>query len=198
MLALYTLFESKLNLRNTNQTFHVPVNNPKDLLNWMDKIHYGWMDKNFKKYYSFDNWFNNVIIHLPKDVFKHKIGTCYEQTLFAFHVFQNQFPIYPLKMFHVQQYYVSNHSFLMFKKNNNWFHFEHSFNIYKGIHGPFKFPEQALVKLKKTMIRQSKQDGTYLNEGFEVHELKNINFKKALTGLQFYKKVNYNWNKSEK
>lgn len=179
------------------EDFKVLVSTPEKLLKWMDVIEYGWMDKKFKKYYNFDEWYNKVYFHNPKETFKHKIGTCYEQTIFEYHVFSNQFKEYELKMFHIQQFYVSNHSFLMFKKNDKWYHFEHSFYIYRGIHGPFNNINEAMVPIKKFMIKTSKQNKTYKNKGFNITKINPKNFKKSLTAKQFLDNVGYIWTKQE-
>ena len=187
MIPLYYLFESK--------QFNIQLSTPDDLLNWMKQIKYGWVDKNLKKYYNFDKWYDKVMIQLPQDLFKTKIGTCYEQTLFEYYIFKHYFGQYPCKMIHIQQFYVSNHSFLIYKKDNKWYYFENSFNRIRGIHGPYQNINQIIKFVKETMVRQSKDINTFQNKGWKVIEMDPRKFTKRMSGPEFYNQVEYDWSK---
>lgn len=173
------------------------IKSPEELIKLMGVIEYGWMDKQFNKYYTFDEWFDKVYFHPPVNTIKYKIGTCYEQTLFEHYIFSKYFS-YEIKMIHVQQFFVSNHSFLMFKKDDKWYHFEHSFFIYRGIHGPFNNLNELIKPLKRAMIIQSKKENTYKNKGFKITEMNPDLFKKPLNAKQFLDRVGYDWSKQEK
>jgi len=176
----------------------LPVSTPEELLEWMDRLEYGWIGKDGTEHSSpkgdsdiFEKWWDEYALLLPKDVAKKKIGTCYEQTIFAAHVFKTQFEIQH-KLVHIQQYLTSNHAFLVFKRDRKWYHFEHSFAMFRGIHGPFNSVKEIAERVY-VMMNSHTQGG----HGFEWHYMDPKKFKKKMSAREFYREVKYNWKYSE-
>ena len=121
------------------------VNTPSELLEFMnEKISYGYIGKNKKKYLFNDNnfnsdWFDNYILESPREVLSNKVGNCYDQVELERNWFIKH--NYEIKTFYimVEVNYVNNyptHVFLVFKENNGWNLFESADYINRGI---FKF-----------------------------------------------------------
>lgn len=165
------------------------INTPEKLLKWMDFIKYGWMDRSHKKYYTFDEWWYKLYIASPEDVYRYKIGTCYEQTFFEKYFFDK----YKIenKMIHVQQYYVSNHSFLIYKVDKGWMYFEHSFQKFKGIYGPFSNIQQIIKLVYNNMEKFEKG-----NKGYKAVIMDPKKVRPHMTAQQFYKGIKYDFNRS--
>lgn len=185
MKSLIYLFES-LNTLN--------ISTPEQLLKWMDRIEYGWMDKNHKKYTDFESledphlWWDRCVIATPEEVYKYKIGTCYEQTWFE-HYFFKKWGI-EHKLIHVQQYYTSCHSFLAYKKDNKWMYFEHSFAKFRGIRGPYNNTDQ-IVRLVYSFMEKAEKCG----KGYKKVEIDPAKLKPRMTGQQFFKLVKFDHSK---
>lgn len=115
---------------------------PKDLLKWMDSIQYGWIDhkgniqgtgieddeRDFYKYYRLQS---------PKKLAQSRVGVCWDQTELERRWFkknwdQNRFINVYIEIDDKKG--NPTHTFLVFKDDDNYYWFEHSWGIYKGIH----------------------------------------------------------------
>jgi len=169
---------------------------PNELLRWMDCIEYGWMDKSYKKYFTFDTWWEDYRLLLPPDVKKYKIGTCYEQALLAYdHLTSHG---YKCKLIYIQQYKISTHLFVIYKVDGGWNYFEHSFEKYKGISGPYKNIIDIVNLVHSNMAQYSLKYQKLRDQGFSWRELDRSKFNKRLTGPESYKIMKYDWSKQEK
>lgn len=168
---------------------------PEALLDWMKDIEYGWCDKNGKKYigsdYYGDIFWKDYRLLLPEEVYKKKIGVCWDQTIFEKYVFDRQFS-YETKMIFIQQYKISTHTFLVYKTENEWLYFENSFNKYKGIHGPYKQISDIVKLVFKQMQEYEKG-----KDGYGWSFMDPNKFKKKLTCKQFMNYCGYNYEKME-
>jgi len=166
---------------------------PKELFNWIsDNLKYGWMDKNYKKYNTFGKtWWKHYSLLLPEEVYKYKIGTCFEQTIFANYIFNRDFPKLETKMIFIAQMEnkkeANTHTFLLYKYKDKtgWWWFENAFHQFKGIRGPFSTTGNAIDSVKKAMKTIRKSDK------FWVTEMNSKLFQKKLTGKEFYSIVKY-------
>lgn len=185
MISINYLFESLDTLN---------IKTPEELLKWMDCIEYGWMDKNHKKYTDFNApddpqlWWNNCVIATPEEVYKYKVGTCYEQTWFE-HYFFKKWGI-EHKLIHIQQYYASNHSFLSYKKNEKWMYFEHSFAKFRGIRGPFNNVNQ-ITRLVYSFMERFEKSG----KGYNSVEIDPAKLKPHMTARDFCDLVKFDYSK---
>lgn len=168
------------------------------LLNWMKKyITYGWLDKKFRSNTeSFDIWFENVRIHQGNHTYKYKVGTCYEQTIFATDVFKRDFPNLKTKVFHIQVHStksksnIVNHLTLFYEYKNKWFWFEPAWKAHSGIHGKY-----SSIKELKSVIEKFYSD-EYKNRsiGFIWNEIDQDKLlEKSFTAREFYDLVKYDW-----
>jgi len=168
------------------------VETPEELLEWMDCIEYGWMDKDYKEKNDFGNEFwDDYSMLLPHEVLEHKVGVCWDQTVFENHIFDNQFD-FPHHMIFVQQFKVSTHAFLVYEKDDGWYWFEHSFDDNKGIHGPFESVQDIVVEVFDTM--EEFKGGS---KGFDWTVMDPEEFKKKLTCKEFMDLCDYNYEEME-
>jgi hypothetical protein len=167
------------------------VSTPEELLKWMDSIEYGWMDEDYKKREDLGNEFwNHYSMLLPHEVFKYKTGTCWDQTVFAKHVFDKAFD-YESHMVFIQQYKVSTHTFLVYKKDDEWYWFENAFAKHRGIHGPFDSIEDIVVEVFEKM--EEEEHGS----GYEWTIMHPDSFKEKLTCKEFMDLCDYNYEEME-
>ena len=184
-MPLSLLFESLQSLK---------LETPEELLKWMDRIEYGWMDKNHKKYTDFDVaddpklWWNNCVIATPEEVYKYKIGTCYEKTWFEHYFFKKWNREH--KLIHIQQYYTRCHSFVAYRQIDKWMYFEHSFGEFRGIRGPFNSIDQ-ITRLVYSFMEKVEKGG----KGYNSVEIDPRKLKPSMTVQEFYKLVKFDHSK---
>lgn len=172
--------------------FKLKVASPESLLRWMDCIQYGWMNAEYEKHTEFgDEFSENFSLLLPQEVYQHKIGTCWEQTIFANYIFDHQFH-FSHKMIFMQQYRTSTHTFLIFKQRKKWYHFEHALENLKGIHGPYNQIYQIIEAVYQKMEAINKSD-----EGYGWSEMNPRDFVRKLTCQEFLERCGYNYEKRE-
>ena len=174
-----------------SKDFTVDVESPEELLEWMDSIDYGWMDEDYEAYDKIDDddFWDNYSMLLPHEVFKHKKGVCWDQTIFENYVFDKEFD-YEHHMIFIQQYKVGTHTFLVYKDDDQWYWFEHAFNDHKGIHGPYDSVEDIVVDVYDNI---EEPDGT----GYAWTVMNPDDFKKKLTCKEFMDLCDYNYDEME-
>jgi len=172
-------------------------NSPIKLLSYMDQIKYGWMDKDYKKYYEFDKWWDSYQLLLPNEVAKYKIGTCFEQAIFAYDYLTNMG--YVCELIFIQQYKISTHLFVIYKKQTDqtWTYFEHSFNKYKGIYKNFNKPIDIIKLVYSNMSQFSKKYQNRVSTGYKWNFVDRSKITKRLTGPEIYKVFKFDWSKDE-
>ena len=180
---------------NSLYNFCKSIKSPEDLLEYMKTFEYGWCDKSGKEYIGDDLYGNifwdNYRLMLPEEVFKHKLGVCWDQTIFEKYVFDNTFP-FESKIIFIQQYKVSTHTFLIYKQNGKWMYFENSFKKHRGIHGPFDNIDSIIKKVYNQM--QNYKKGT---DGYRWQYMDPNKFEKKLTCKQFMDNCGYDYTKME-
>lgn len=168
---------------------------PESLLEWMDKIEYGWMDSDYKEKLDGDwdenDFWDDYSMLLPHEVVEHKVGVCWDQTVFENHIFNTQFD-FPHKMIFIQQYKIGTHTFLVYEKKDQWYWFEHSFNKYRGIHGPYDSIEDIVVDVFEKM--EEYEGGS---SGYEWAIMDPDDFKTKLTCKEFMDACDYNYDEME-
>lgn len=97
-------------------------------------------------------------------------------------------------MIFIQQYNIRTHTFLIFKKDNKWYHFEHSFTPYKGIHGPYDKVKDIVEAVYKKM--EDFDGGEDLGYNWIVMNPKD--FQKKLSCKEFMDLCNYDYEKIKK
>lgn len=119
------------------------INTPEELLEWMDCIQYGWMDKSGNICGTGDDdnenhFFDDYRLQSPEQLTKTKVGVCWDQSELERKWFSSHG--YPHAVIYLEIDDGQNcpsHTFLLYMKPNDvdrvyWF--EHSWGQMKGIH----------------------------------------------------------------
>ncbi len=121
-----------------------------EIMNLMNQIHYGWIDKENIKYDTFDESFEkNYFLQSPKEVIHNQIGVCWDQVELERFYFKGSH--LQIKTFFIVYYdgdKCPTHTFLTYEKNGKFYWFEHSWEKFKGIH---EYPTE------KDLLRDVKQ-----------------------------------------
>ena len=153
------------------------INTPEELLEFMsNNIIYGYISNNGKLYDNPNDsewnmcFHDTCIIQSPNSLLETKHGTCWDQTeLERYWFINNNYEIKTIFLLFVvnKPNNLPTHSFLIFKKDNKYYWFEHSFTPYKGIHE---------YDSEKELIDDvcSKQIEYALSEGYPREDLTNL------------------------
>ncbi|MCI8393862.1 MAG: ASCH domain-containing protein [Bacilli bacterium] len=149
--------------------------NEFEIMNLMENIEYGWMDKQGSKHKIVDeNYSDNYILQSPNEIIKNKVGVCWDQVELERHYFKgNDWNIKTYFIVHYDKAKCPTHTFLTFEKDNKYYWFEHSWERFKGIH-EYNSLQDLLINVRDKFIK---------------YELNN-NYKKPkfrLNVLEFYK-----------
>ena len=179
------LYENKSKLPN--------FKSPENLLIWLsNNIEYAWMDKDYKKYDDFGmEWWDNYRLLLPDEIVKYGVGTCFEQALLAKQVFDKDFPDLETKLIFLGTKDRNDHLILIYKRDDMWFWFEHSFEMFRGIHGPYGSNKKASEDAAKAM----KIHDASIKEKIKILEVDPKDYQTKLSGKEFYKTVG--WKKDQ-
>lgn len=115
---------------------------PKELMRYMDiHIQYGYMDEKGEVFYNTLKGFREHSRTMNfSQIEKYGVGTCIEQAKFIHHFFIERgikAKMYCHRSYETKQYTdkeIRMHCFVLFEKENVWYHFEHSDFSKKGIH----------------------------------------------------------------
>ena len=110
--------------------------NELEIMDLMNNIEYGWLDKDKNKHSFADESFsNNYILQSPNEVITNKIGVCWDQVeLERYYFKENAWNIKTYFIVHYDGDKCPTHTFLTYEKNNKFYWFEHSWERFKGIH----------------------------------------------------------------
>jgi len=134
---------------------------PKEFLNSLNDIEYD-SKTSEEKYF----------IKSPKELLRTKKGICYDQVELEREYFKSN-------KFEFKTFFVYNknkidehatHTFLVFKDRDKYYWFENSWQIYRGIHGPFKSYDEAIRFVSNSL---KKSDNWERVDIVEYDELKN-------------------------
>ena len=121
------------------------INTPKELMNSMRKILYGWWDEKDNSARDIDtdkdvmDMYSRYQLQTPYETLERKIGVCWDQAELEREWFKSA--NIPHWVFYIEIQngggdYVPNHTFLVFRDKKGWYNwFEHSWGKYRGIHG---------------------------------------------------------------
>ena len=135
--------------------------NEFEIMDLMNDIQYGWIDKKGNKYIddsiSDAEFSNTYLLQTPKEIIKNKIGVCYDQVgLERFYFKGNDWNIATYFLGSSTNRKVPTHTFLTFEKNSKYYWFEHAFEKFRGIH-EYSTLNELLLDVK------NKFENTYLN-----------------------------------
>ena len=109
--------------------------NEEQIMKLMNTIDYGWIDKNKTKHIDdFEFFSNEYILQSPEELVNSKLGTCWDQVELEREFFKNNKTIKTFFIVNYDNKKTPTHTFLTYKKGNNYYWFEHSWEKFRGIH----------------------------------------------------------------
>lgn len=141
----------------------------EEIMNIMDSIQYGYLDKNGRNIVEKDpeNWdieFEEIYYLLsPEELLEKKVGVCYDQVELERKLLEE-------KKIEVHTYFIETiedekniytHTFLVYQENNDYYWFEHSWGEYRGIYKYSNLTELLLDVKEKFRKSHSTEDDTY-------------------------------------
>ena len=156
-----------------------------NIIDELNKIEYGWIDKNKNIYKEVNNLFSdNYILQSPEQVIKNKVGVCWDQVELERYLFEKEnIKFNTFFIVHYDNDKCPTHTFLIYEKNNKYYWFEHSWKVFKGIH-EYKRELEALKDIKEKFIKNE------LNNKYNPMNLCIYKYSKPRYGiscLEFYK-----------
>ena len=151
----------------------------------LNKIEYGYLDKNNTIHNNVDNEFSdNYILQSPEQTLKNRVGVCWDQVELERILFEKEnikFDTYFIV--HYDSDKCPTHTFLIYEENNKYYWFEHSWKEFKGIH-EYNTELEALKDIKEKFIKAE------LNNNYDPMNLCIYKYDKpkyGITCLEFYK-----------
>ena len=151
----------------------------------MSDIKYGYCDCNNQIHRHIDNDFSIIYkLQSPKETLEHKVGVCWDQVELERYLFKKEdieFKTYFIV--HYDNDKCPTHTFLIYKENNKFFWFEHSWEKYRGIKS-YNTEIDALKAIKEKFIKDE------LNNKYNPMNLCIYEYSKPKYGinvLDFYK-----------
>lgn len=159
--------------------------NEFEVMNLMENIKYGWMDRDGNKHDIVDESYSgNYVLQSPKEVIENKVGVCWDQVELERYYFKgNDYNIKTYFIVHYDNDKCPTHTFLTFEKDNKYYWFEHSWKRFKGIH-EYDTRKDLLTDVRDKFIKYE------LNNNYNKNNLCIYNYKKPkyhLSVLEFYK-----------
>lgn len=105
----------------------------KEIMDIMNEIEYGYIYDGKNQGEDFSDFNKKYKLESPKEVLKNKLGICWSQVELERYLFKN---------YNFKTYFICyndadtcpSHTFLVYKKENKYYWFEHSWYKHKGIH----------------------------------------------------------------
>ena len=106
---------------------------PEKLLKFFKDFDYGFIHNN-ERLTGDDLDYNLYKIMTPKEVLKYKVGTCWDYTTVEYLLFKKYMPDIVVQCFYIEAEDDTNHTWLVFYRDNKVNIFEHAWQDYRGIH----------------------------------------------------------------
>lgn len=154
------IFGAKIVALKDEMTFD-DVKTPNDFMDFMNiNIEYGWVDKQGNKHTNNLKGFReNYRISSIDEMLEIGLGTCIEQAKMIKHFFDKmgiENKLYCHRSYEIEENFdkdVRMHCFVLFKNNDNWYHFEHSNMPKRGIH-KYESVEIAIEEITSSFEKQ--------------------------------------------
>ena len=157
----------------------------QEILNLMNAINYGYVDNKGKIHKEVDYSFSdNYVLQAPKDLENSKYGVCWDQVELERYYFEKY--KYIIKTFFIVYYdneKCPTHTFLVYKKDNNYYWFEHSWNKFKGIYEYSSLNE--LINDVQNKFIKYQLDSDYNKDNIKIFEY--LKPKYNISVLDFFK-----------
>lgn len=159
--------------------------NELEVMELMQNIEYGWVDKKGNKHTIVNEGYSdNYILQSPKEIIQNKVGVCWDQVeLERYYLKGNDWNIKTYFIVHYDEDKCPTHTFLTFEKNNEYYWFEHSWERFRGIH-KYHNTEELLLDIKKKFIINELQN-QYNPSNLFLYEYKKPKFH--ISTEEFYK-----------
>jgi hypothetical protein len=152
----------------------------EDIFKSMDNVKYGYLDKFGNKHFDITSDFSeNYVLQTPEQVITNEIGICWDQVELERYYFGNK-NTKTYFLVHYDNDKCPTHTFLVFENDNKFYWFEHSWELFRGIH--------EYISLKDLLLD--------VRDKFIKCEL-NGSFKKDYLCLYEYEKPKFNISASE-
>lgn len=159
--------------------------NEFEIMNLMENIEYGWMDKQESKHNIVDEFYSdNYILQSPKEIIKNKVGVCWDQVEVERYYFKgNDWDIKTYFIVHYDNDKCPSHTFLTFEKGNKYYWFEHSWEKFRGIH-EYKTQKELLLDIRDKFIK-CELDNNYKKDNLCIYNYSKPKYH--MNVLEFYK-----------
>ena len=156
-----------------------------DIIVMMNDIKYGYVDIKGDIHNDVDDKFSEFYkLQSPDEVLKNKIGVCWDQVELERDLFKKkniEFKTYFIV--HYDNDKCPTHTFLIYKENNKYYWFEHSWEKYRGIIG-YDSELDALKDIKNKFVKDElNNEYNYMN--LCIYEYSKPNY--GINVLEFYK-----------
>lgn len=146
--------------------------NEFEIMDLMNTIEYGWMDKNKNIHTSVgEEFLNEYTLQSPNEIIKNKIGTCWDQVELERYYFKgNNWNIKTYFTAYDDNNRCPTHTFLTFEKNNKYYWFEHAWERFSGIQ-EYDSEKELLLDIRDKFITYE-LNNEYEKEKFVLCEYK--------------------------
>ncbi len=169
------------------------VTTPEELLKFMDQIEYGFVTPDHQRIIGngkdFDKNILSWTLSSPEKLLETKLGHCFDQVeierdWFTKHnyIFKTYFLIFSLPY----ENGGPTHTFLVYEKNNKFYHFEHADALNKGLH-EFNNLEELLNDAYQKQLNYA---SSFLNEE-ELKTLSIYEYQNPPYDIDFVSYINY-------
>ena len=159
--------------------------NEYEIMELMNDIEYGWLDKvgNIHKT-DYETFSEKYILQSPNEVIKSKVGVCWDQVELERYYFESyDFNIKTYFLVHYDNDKCPTHTFLTFEKNDKYYWFEHSWERFRGIH-EYESTKELLFDIRDKFIKYE-LNNNFVLENLVLHEYKKPNYN--ISVQEFYK-----------
>lgn len=159
--------------------------NEFEIMNLMESVEYGWIDKNGSKHNFVDEaYVDNYVLQSPNEVMKNKVGVCFDQVELERYYFKgNDWNIETYFIVYYDNDRCTTHTFLIYKNNNKYYWFEHVWERFKGIH-EYNTKKDLLLDVRYKFIKYQ-LNNRYDNENLVIYEYKKPKYH--ISVIDFYK-----------
>lgn len=148
----------------------------------MKDINYGYVNTNGD--ICTDDEYINYRLQTPSELLKSKYGVCWDQVELERDILKD----YKIKSYFMVYYDNENcpsHTFIVIEKDNKYYWYEHSWNMYRGIH-IYNTLEELLKDVALKQMDHIKSLGIEINiKQFCIYEYDTPEF--GIDGAKFYK-----------
>ncbi len=165
-----------------NSTVNIIANK---IMTLMNDIQYGYLDKDNIKHLYIDDFFSSMYkLQSPFEILENKIGVCWDQVELQRYYFEKENIL--CKTYFIVYYdndKCPTHTFLVYKNNDFYYWFEHSWEKYRGIH-KYSSLDELLTNVRKRFIKEE-LPSNFNNKNLCLYDYKKPNY--GISCMEFYK-----------